>query len=253
MLNVARPRRGPCLLLFVFLLAAATSAGAAGWSLDLEGGWAWSGYNDVRIPGEGGTDFSLSEDLTSAGTAFWRLRLSRRLGARHEFSALAAPLRLDAAGRAPTEIHFAGASFPAGSELSARYRFDSYRLSYRYRLRDGERFTGWLGLTAKIRDAEIAVTGAGLSAEKLNTGFVPLLAFRGDWRLAEHWTARVEGDALAGGPGRAEDVFLGLVYASSPRLALRGGYRLIEGGADVAEVYNFALLNFASLGLEFTF
>jgi len=253
LLNAPRPQRRSCLLLLALLLTTGTVASAADWSLDLEGGWAWSGYNDVRIPGEGGTEFSLSDDLSTEGTAFSRLRLSRRLGARHELSAFAAPLRLDASGRAPAEIDFAGERFPAGSDLSARYRFDSYRLTYRYRLRDGERFTGWLGLTAKIRDAEIAVNGAGRAARKLNTGFVPLLAFRGDWRLAERWIARLEGDALAGGPGRAEDVFLGLVHVRSSRLALRAGYRFIEGGADVEEVYNFALLNFASLGLELAF
>lgn len=244
-------RRG--LALCALLILAAVPAHGAGWRLDLEAGPVWSGYNDVRIPGEGGTPFSLTEDLRSEPGGFWRLRLTRSLGERHELSAFAAPLRLEAAGRAPAALAFAGTEFPAGSALDARYRFDSYRLTYRYRLRASERFSGWLGLTAKLRDAEIAVTGAGRAAKKLNTGFVPLLAFRGDWRLAERWTARLEGDALAGGPGRAEDVFIGLVYARGPRLALRGGYRFIEGGADVAEVYNFALLSFASLGLELAF
>lgn len=228
-------------------------AGADAWRLDLEGGGVWSGYNDVRIPGEGGTAFSLTDDLSTAGGAFWRLRLGRDLGARHHLSAFAAPLRLDASGRAAEPLRFAGTEFPAGSQLAARYRFDSYRLTYRYRLRETARFTGWLGITAKIRDAEIAVAGGGLSATKLNTGFVPLLAFRAEWRLGERLAALLEGDALAGGPGRAEDVFLGLTHGLLPGLTLRGGYRLIEGGADVPEVYNFALLHFLSLGAEFRF
>ncbi len=251
----ARSRRLLPVLLapLAFLALASTPGWAAAWLLDLEGARVWSGYNDVRIPGDGGTRFSLTEDLRSEAGFCGRLRLGIVLAERHHLSAFAAPLRLDAAGQAPATLLFAGTEFPAASRLSASYRFDSYRLTYRYRLRATSRFTGWLGFTAKLRDAEIAVAGAGLRAKKTNTGFVPLLAFRGDWRLDERFGISCEGDALAGGPGRAEDVFLGLTYRRNSRLTLRGGYRLIEGGADVAEVYSFARLDFASLGLELSF
>ena len=33
--------------------------------IDLEGGAVFSGYNDVRIPPDGGTEFSLSEDFST--------------------------------------------------------------------------------------------------------------------------------------------------------------------------------------------
>jgi hypothetical protein len=36
-------------------------------------------------------------------------------------------------------------------------------------------------------------------------------------------------------------------------LKLRTGYRIIEGGADVEQVYNFSLIHFASIGLVATF
>jgi hypothetical protein len=38
-------------------------------------------------------------------------------------------------------------------------------------------------------------------------------------------------------------------YRFSDRLGLKAGYRILEGGADNDEVYNFALFNFASAGL----
>ncbi len=253
---MSNPQRQPsvasrlALLLLALWVLLPKAGHAAEWLIDLEGGGVWSGYNDVRIPGDTGTPFSLTADLSTEAKAFWRLRLGGVFAERHHLSAFAAPLRLEAAGTAPAALHFAGSNFPAGSRLDADYRFDSYRLTYRYRLRATPRFTGWLGITAKLRDAEIAVASADLQARKANTGFVPLLAFRADWRFGARLSALVEGDALAGGPGRAEDVFVGLTYARSPRLTLRCGYRVLEGGADVDEAYNFALLHFASLGVE---
>ena len=52
-------------------------------------------------------------------------------------------------------------------------------------------------------------------------------------------------DALGGGPGRAIDLALKLGYDFSRRWALTFGYRTVEGGADVDDVYNFAWFNYA--------
>ena len=49
----------------------------------LETGVVFTGYNDVRIPGNTGTTFSLSEDLDSDKSVFWRARVSYRIGTRH--------------------------------------------------------------------------------------------------------------------------------------------------------------------------
>ena len=50
------------------------------------------------------------------------------------------------------------------------------------------------------------------------------------------------GDALAAPQGRAEDVLLAPYVDLSERVRFRIGYRLLEGGADNDEVYNFALV-----------
>ncbi|MBU0983458.1 MAG: hypothetical protein KKA42_06285, partial [candidate division Zixibacteria bacterium] len=160
----------------VWLVCGATGA-RAGWTVDIESGLAYNGYNDVRIPGDLGTDISLTEDLKSDGTAFLRLRLTADLGRRHQLSILAAPLRFDASGRIDRAVDYNGVSFAAGEILTSRYRFDSYRLTYRYALARSERLRFDLGLTAKIRDAAIAISGQTESSEKTNTGFVPLINF----------------------------------------------------------------------------
>jgi hypothetical protein len=222
-------------------------------SMDIEGGVVFSGYNDVRIPGTGGTLFSLVDDLETDPAVFVRVRFTHRVGERHIISLLAAPLRLDAQGSVPAAILFSGKTFPPDTPLEARYRFDSYRFTYRYELHRSSDLRAGLGITAKIRDAAVSVAGGGMTAEKTNTGLVPLINFSVVWMPCPRLSLLFEGDALAAPQGRAEDVLVALVLVAGKRLSLRAGYRLLEGGADNDEVYNFALLHYAVLGASLSF
>ncbi|MFZ1845950.1 MAG: hypothetical protein WAU12_03520, partial [Saprospiraceae bacterium] len=62
-----------------------------------------------------------------------------------------------------------------------------------------------------------------------------------------------EGDALAAPQGRAEDVLLAVTYKFSDNLMTHLGYRILEGGADNDEVYNFSLIHYASVGVLYKF
>ena len=229
------------------------SGPARRWTAEVEGGAVFSGYNDARIPNVGGTLFSLSEDLDITAKAYYRLRISYALSRRHELSLLYAPLTLKAAGRLPAAVNFTGVLFPKDTAVDGTYTFNSYRLTYRYRLVDKPRLRLDVGFTAKIRDAEIALEAPSLSASKTNVGFVPLLHLRLVW----DWTAKLglylEADAAAAKQGRAEDVLLALNWWLSPQTQLRFGYRFVEGGADVDEVYNFAWIHYIAAGLAFVF
>jgi len=235
-------------LLTAIICLAGTSPAGARWEADLETGGAFAGYNDVRIPGTGGTDISFSDELRTDPAWFGRVRVGYTFGERHTLSALAAPLRLKAEGQVPREVRFRGVVFDAGIPLTGRYRFDSYRLTYRYNFKPAGRFDFGLGFTAKIRDAAISLAGDGVKTEETNLGFVPIINFKIGWRAAPAWMAILEGDALAGPQGRAEDVFAGIVYKVSDAAAFKGGYRVLEGGADVESVYNFALINYVAAG-----
>jgi hypothetical protein len=79
------------------------------------------------------------------------------------------------------------------------------------------------------------------------------LHLAGSYRLGERWQLALDLDALAGGPGRAEDVALEIRYTAGDRWRFSGGYRTVEGGADVDEVYNFAWLHYAVLSAEMRF
>lgn len=162
---------------------------------------------------------------------------------------LFAPLALVGVGRVDFPLDFNGLTFPANTPLDSVYRFNSYRLSWRYGLKEGKRLKIGLGLTAKIRDGVIEISGGGLASQKANVGFVPLLNFLLEWRFSSALRLLLEGDAAAAPQGRAEDVQLAVVYHKNEKWALRVGYRILEGGADNDEVYNFALLNYVLVGV----
>ena len=240
------------ILALCFLSVGAETANAF-WALDIESGLAYSGYNDVRIPGNTGTDISLSEDLKAESTEFVRLRLSVDLGERHRLSVLVAPLTFESSGTVDRDIDFNGARFGANIPLNSIYRFDSYRVSYQYTWLSRERFRAGVGFTGKVRDASISIDNGTVSSEKANTGFVPLINFAFDWRFASRMGLIFEGDALAAPQGRAEDVLFAVYGNPSNQVRLRLGYRVLEGGADNDEVYTFALVHYISAGLTWTF
>jgi hypothetical protein len=218
-------------------------------SFDLETGAVGTGYNNVRIPGDQGTLFSLKDDLISKTEIFFRLRVNYTIKSRHTFSLLYAPLETVSKGNLPHDAFFEGVTFPANTDLTGTYKFNSYRLTYRYEIVIKPKFEFGLGLTAKIRDAKISLASAGSESMKANVGFVPIINFRMVWKPEEKFGVLLEGDALAAPQGRAEDVLIAATYRVSGHLGLKAGYRILEGGADNDEVYNFALFNYASVGL----
>jgi hypothetical protein len=239
-------RRWAGVLTTVLLSASAAEAGEHA-TLDLETGLASSSYNDVAIPGQTGTRFSLTDELEARPGAYYRFQAVARLSERHALRVLYAPLTLAASGTLPQSAYFDDVSFPANTPLEARYQFNSYRLSYRYSLWRDCRNEVALGFTGKIRDARVSVVGGGQAAEYSNVGFVPLLHLLGRWQLHSAWGAYVEIDALGAPQGRAEDVLVSLEYYPSPRVTLRAGYRMVEGGADNDKVYTFTWIHYAAL------
>jgi hypothetical protein len=237
--------------LFLASMLAVLPLSAGPWEFDVESGSVFSGYNDVRIPGKGGTLFSLSEDLATDPSLFARVRVTRSFG-RHSFSVLAAPLRLEASGEFEKPVSYRGSVFPAGVPVKGTYRFDSWRLTWRYALVKRPRFDAALGFTAKIRDAEIGLSSEGMSETKTNIGFVPIVHFRLCWKPNTKVNGLLEGDALAAPQGRAEDVFGGLVFTVHPALKFKAGYRILEGGADNDKVYTFSLFHYLSAGVIWT-
>lgn len=237
-------------LALAMLMPAPGRAQTPTWEIEVEGGPVWQTTNDVQIPNDASaTRFSLSDLIGGGPWAAGRLYITWNLSDRQGLRLLAAPLTVTGSGTPQAPLSFAGEDYLSGVPAEATYTFNSYRLTWRYRFHEGTNTTAWIGFTGKIRDAVTALEQGDRSSEKTNVGFVPLLHLAGDWRFAPRWTASLDVDALAGGPGRAEDVALELGYDLADDWTLQAGYRTVEGGADVDEVYAFAWLHYATMSV----
>lgn len=218
--------------------------------ISVETGAVWQTVNRVQIPADSGTRFALT-DFGSSGGFAGRVYLGYRWKERHEIRALYAPLAITVNGSSAQPISFQGQTFASQTPLEGFYRFNSYRLTYRYVFHESEDWTLKVGFTAKVRDAEIRITQGESRASRANVGFVPLLHFAATYRLSPRWFLLADLDALAAPQGRAEDLALQAGYRVRPEFAIIAGYRTVEGGASgTGGVYNFAWLHYAVLGAE---
>ena len=174
------------------------------------------------------------------------------LNEKHHLRFLIAPLSIDETGTTSQPIVFRDTTFAPGP-IDVKYRFDSYRASYRYVFYERERWTWSGGGTLNIRDAEVRLQQGTLSRVRKNTGVVPLLALEGEWRFAPGWYGLLDFEGLAAPQGRAIDVALKLGYDVTPNISVAGGYRILDGGADNDDLYTFARFDSAVLGLTWRF
>jgi len=220
-------------------------------NLRLSAGSSWQARNDVQIPNTNlGTRFSLKEAAGEGPTSFARIEVNWTINERHGLRVLLAPLSYTETVSFNQAVRFAGESFDAGQLTDASYRFNSWRLGYYYSLKHNDVSSVRIGATLKVRDAEIRLTQGDTVSFDDDVGIVPLLYLAGKFRLSDRWTIGADLDGLAGGPGRAIDLGVGLDYAISKRWQIGAEVRVLDGGADTDEVYNFARFNSAALVLS---
>lgn len=219
---------------------------------EIEAGPAWIAKNDVRIPGAGGTLFSMTDLLGKGPVPTARLELKYHQN-RHGWRFLYAPFSAEGTGTLSEETSFAGGTFQPGVDTKGLYKFDTYRLTYRYKLKTAARDDWWIGFTGLVRDAEIKLTQNGESSNKTNVGFAPLLYFYAQRQLAPTWNLIFDFDGLAAPQGRAFDVSLKINKEWNDRWDTSLGYRTLEGGSDNDKVYSFAWINYLMLSVKYRF
>lgn len=241
------------LALLLALPAAQLAAAPLSFWIDAESGAAFTGYNDVQIPADTGTRFSLADDLSPEAVWYYRLQAGVDIG-RHSVFGLYAPLLVESTGTASENIDFYGEIFTAGTPLTGTYKFNSYRLTYAYTFLRDSSFELAAGLTGKIRDAYIALDDGSTESKRTDLGFVPLIHLSAQWNFAPQFSLLLKGDGLAAPQGRAEDFLLALIYSPQPDLDLRIGYRLLEGGSDGGgSVYTFSMFHYLGAGVQWRF
>ncbi|MFC1863450.1 hypothetical protein ACFL1Z_05810 [Thermodesulfobacteriota bacterium] len=220
---------------------------------EVEAGPVWQNKNDVRIPGNSGTKFSF-KDLTGSGPyASGRFTFDWNIRKKHGLRFLVAPLQIEGTGTFDQPVDFAGATFAPGVSTKGKYKFNTYRITYRYLLLNKNALRLRVGGTLLVRDAEIELEQSGVKSSDSNVGVAPLLYVSGEWDFAQRWTAILDFDGLAGGPGRVLDLALKVRYDLTDRWSVGAGYRMLEGGADTDDVYNFSWFNYALLTVGYRF
>lgn len=222
-------------------------------ALDIETGVASVRYSDIQIPKSTGTLISFSDELETDPAFFVRGRVAYHFNKLNMISILIAPLTLKGSGSVDREVVFEGETFAPNVTLNTVYKFNSYRLTYEHFWFVGDNVRFGLGASAKIRDAAISIADSSKISEKTDLGFVPLIKFSFAWRFIEPLSLVIDGDALGAPQGRAEDVSLLLQGDVGNKLSLKAGYRVLEGGSDVEQVYSFTWVNYLFGGFVLRF
>ena len=251
-------RKGPVLffiLVFPFIIGtgAAANEGQNRFGVEVEGGAFWFSKNDVQIPGDSGTRFSLLDLIGKGPNAYFRLNGSWDPNPRHGIRLTIAPLQVKDTGTLSQTVRFADLNFAPGISTEGTYKFNTYRATYRYTFFDRGDWRLRIGATGLVRDAKIELKQGNTSAKKENIGFAPLLHFDAEYRLSRSTALIADFDGFAVPQGRVIDLALKINHDLTDRWSLGLGYRTLEGGSDNDDVYNFAWLHFVFVSVGFKF
>ena len=237
-------------LLIVTLVWALPAGAGMPWAIDLEAAMVTVESNDVSVPNETGTRFSLTSDLKTDDDVAFRIGLSYRIGERNRIAVLYAPLSLHAKGTADFSIDFNGDSFAANEELRAVSQYNSYRLAWTHDVVRNDKLELGLGLTANLRDAAIELSDATTTSRYENRGVIPMMNLRVDWRWHRRLGLLIEADGVIApsGKGRTEDVLVALTIRPWGKGTFRLGYRFLEGGVDIEDIYDFTYVSYYVFG-----
>jgi hypothetical protein len=220
--------------------------------VNVESGALFTDRNDIRN-GMNGTLFSLKNDFRTPVSPFLRLRAGYVFNEKNHFSFLYAPLRIVVNGTLEKDILFDGKNFKANIPIEAVYKFNSYRFTYNRRIISKDNFKFGIGLSAKIRDAGFSLKNTAFLSGNFSIGFVPLVNLLANWNISQKMGVDFFGEGLAASRGRAIDLSLSGRYSFTKNLQGNIGYRLLEGGTNGTNRYNFIQLHFIFASLTYTF
>ena len=222
-------------------------------AVELETGPLWLTRNDARIPPEGGTHFSLL-DVTGRGPdGFLRAQVSVQIAKRHGVRLLFAPVQITGTGTFAAPVRFVDQAFLPSVPTQGTFKFNTYRVTYRYTLHEGPDWRVQIGAAALVRDAKIELQQRGVAARYTDLGFVPLGYVSAARRLSDRAALVFDLEGLGSPQGRALDGIAKLDVSLTPKWNLGLGYRTLEGGADVSKVYTFAWLHYGVVSVGYRF
>lgn len=222
--------------------------------LEFEVGPVWFSRNDVRIPNdEQGTRFDLAAVTGTGPDLYGRFYATYALNERHALRLNIAPLRVSGTGAFDDPVLFRGETFDSDQPVHGSYKFNTYRLTYRWMAQRNERWDLGLGAALLVRDAKIQLTQGAIQGSDDDLGLVPLLHLYGAYRFTEDIRVVLDVEGAGASQGRAIDASLKFHYTLQDGWDLSIGYRTLEGGADNDSLYTFAWLHYGALGVGYRF
>ncbi len=244
--------RNFCLAL-VFALCLGVPALAGDLNVEVESGAVWFSRNDTRIPGDTGTKFNMLNLTGSGPVAYVRLYGTYAFNDRHALRVTIAPLEIEGTGTLKESTVFKNDIFAPNIPTKGTYKFNTYRLTYRYIFHDTAPWRLGIGTAVLIRDAEIALEQGSQKQSRDDLGLVPLLHFYGAYNFTDQLSLVLDFEGAAASPGRAIDAALKARYEFDRNWHVSVGYRTLEGGADNDDVYTFAWLHYALAEIGYSF
>lgn len=218
----------------------------------LEVGAVKNTFNSVKIPGDDGTRFNMRKSFPQ-DAPYFRLDYKKIFDNGYGLRLLYAPLKLSGEHRYSKNIDFDGATFAQDVKSKNSFQFNSYRFSYFYQWFNTEKFKLKVGITGKIRDANIKFKQGSRQKNRYDLVFVPLFYLWSEYWLNESMKLTFDFDGLAAPQGRAFDIALMLGHKLSSSVTANLGYRMLEGGADNDKVYTFSQFNYYFAAVEISF
>ena len=208
---------------------------AIGSSLSFDLGQTKGIFNKFAIPNTIVDRVSLPKDKTMDS---YRITGYFDLSSGNQIYFLIAPLETSFKFNSTKPFEFDNQNFLSGEQTEVNYKFSSYRLGYLWKWKFSH-LKIWSGFIGKIRDAEIEVVQGNKSRSFKNVGFVPLASFGFEASLFSSLSIYSHTDALSAKQGSAYDSQLELRYKLS-NSSISIGKRVLGGGADNENLYNFA-------------
>ncbi|MCH8569712.1 MAG: hypothetical protein LAT67_15670 [Balneolales bacterium] len=222
-------------------------------AIELESGAAWFTKNEVRIPGDIGTQFDFLDLIGTFPEPYLRLSLEFSPFERHQFRILFAPLQRSGTGFLQEDTFFEEQTFLADFQVDGTYRFSTYRFTWRYLFYQDDRTQLGAGLAALIRDAEVRLVQGDRNQSNTDLGIVPLIHLYGKFNFGSGLGTEADVEGLVSTQGRAIDGTVRLTYSFGNDWMAFAGFRMLDGGADNDRVYNFANIAYISTGIRFGF
>ncbi len=240
-------------MLVCLILIMISPAMAGNLDIRLEGGGVWFSRNDVRIPGDTGTRFDML-DLTGKGSdPYVRIYATYNFNEKHALRLTFAPLEVVGTGWLSEDVTFRDDVFTTDSSVKGKYKFNTWRLTYRWSFYDHKRWRLGFGAALLVRDADITLEQQNKRQSKDDLGLVPLLHGYSKYRLNNRASIILDVEGAWSPMGRAVDAALTAKYDFDSGWYIAAGYRILEGGADNDDVYTFAMLHYAHATLGFRF